>query len=204
MPAGRRGARVAIVKPDFRVAGGFERVVDHVEAPLVAQGHELTRLTVDMIGLPRSVRGLDVPDDVYDAMPEYFRYVAGVEAFDALDTRRYDLVLSTQPPSVAHRHPRQPVETLVDPRLAASCAVLEADGGRLSVEAAKRHLASHEGGADGWTICMHVPEVEATTASLVARLPEDGPPEAWFSLGSPCEGRFVPVGIGPLPPGAFT
>ncbi|HEY4377683.1 MAG TPA: glycosyltransferase family 4 protein, partial [Acidimicrobiales bacterium] len=107
MAAPGRGARVAIIKPDYRVAGGFERVIDRIEGVLAADGHDVTRITVDMGGtVGHTVRGLDVPPDVYGAMPEYFRYVAGVEAFDALDTRFYDLVISTQPPSVTHRHPR--------------------------------------------------------------------------------------------------
>ncbi|MCU1351199.1 MAG: kanE [Acidimicrobiales bacterium] len=101
-----RPARVAVVKPDYGVTGGYERVIDRVEALLDGDGHEVTRMTVDMTVLGRSVRGLDVPADVFATMPEYFRYVAGVEAFDQLDTRPYDLVISTQPPSVAHRHPR--------------------------------------------------------------------------------------------------
>jgi glycosyltransferase involved in cell wall biosynthesis len=99
-------ARVAVVKPDYGVTGGYERVIDRIEGLLAEDGHEVTRLTVDMTPLGTSVRGLDVPADVFATMPEYFRYVAGVEAFDRLDTRPYDLVISTQPPSIAHRHPR--------------------------------------------------------------------------------------------------
>ena len=35
----------------------------------------------------------------------------------------------------------------------------------------KRTCASHVGGNDGWTVCMHVEGVEATTAAMVAELP---------------------------------
>jgi dipeptidase len=100
----------------------------------------------------------------------------------------------------AHRHPRQPVETLVDPRLDASRAVLaraEAGGAPLTVADLQRHLRSHAGGDDGWTVCMHVDGVEATTASLVAELrPSDapeGPAPARFLLGSPCTSIYVPL-----------
>jgi secernin len=92
----------------------------------------------------------------------------------------------------AHRHPRQPVERLVDPRLAASRAVLAAEP--VTVEALQAHLASHVGGADGWTVCMHVDEpghAEATTASMVAELPVDGAPTVHWATGSPCEARWT-------------
>jgi secernin len=89
------------------------------------------------------------------------------------------------------RHPRQPVETLVEPRLAASNALLAQ--GPLTVDSAMAHLRSHAGGADGWTVCMHVPGVEATTAAMVAELPAQpgARPVAHLLLGSPCESEFV-------------
>ena len=93
-----------------------------------------------------------------------------------------------------HRHPRQPVETLVDPRLRASETVL-ADA-PVGVDVLKRHLRSHLGGGDGWTICMHVDGVEATTASMIAELGTDGtgaPRPARFLLGSPCASVYVPL-----------
>lgn len=95
-----------MLKPDFGVHGGFERVVDHVEAALQADGHEVTRLTVEVDALAHQPFGVPVPQDVWGIEPEYFRYIASVEAFDRLDTRRYDAVVSTQPPSFTHRHPR--------------------------------------------------------------------------------------------------
>ncbi len=101
-----RRPRIAVLKPDFGVRGGFERVADRIEATLRADGHDVTRLTVDMAPPGTSVAGLPVPPAVWDAVPEYFRYVAGRDAFDRVDTRRYDLVVSTQPPSFSHRHPR--------------------------------------------------------------------------------------------------
>jgi len=91
----------------------------------------------------------------------------------------------------AHRHPRQPVATLVDPRLRASEAVLARRP--VTVGDLKAHLASHDGGDDGWTVCMHVegPEhCEATTAAMVAELPTVGPPIVHHLTGSPCQGRW--------------
>lgn len=92
-----------------------------------------------------------------------------------------------------HRHPKQPVATLVDPRLEASRAVLAVEP--VELEAVKAHLRSHVG-QDGWTVCMHVPDVEATTASMVAELPSGPRPRASMLLGSPCTSVFVPLFVG--------
>ena len=59
-----------------------------------------------MADRPRPIGGVAVSDDVWRAAPEYFRYLAGVEAFDDLGTDGFDLVISTQPPSFTHRHRR--------------------------------------------------------------------------------------------------
>lgn len=88
-------------------------------------------------------------------------------------------------------HPRQPVGTLVQPRLDASCRVL--DQRPVTVESLQAHLRSHEGGPDGWTVCMHVDlpdHREVTTSSMVAELPVGGPPVVHLLLGSPCQGAY--------------
>ena len=86
----------------------------------------------------------------------------------------------------AHRHPRQPVHLLVDPRLDASRAVLAA--GPVTATGLREHLSSHVGGADGWTVCMHAEEngeiIEKTTASMVVELGDD--PVVHWVQGSPC------------------
>jgi len=88
-----------------------------------------------------------------------------------------------------HRHPKQPVERLVDGRLGASKAVLAREP--VTVEGMKAHLRSHVGGEDGYTICMHVPDVEVTAASMIAELPIDHAPRAWFLVGSPCMDEYT-------------
>lgn len=52
---------------------------------------------------------------------------------------------------------------------------------------------------NGVTVCMHVGDYQATTASMVAALPvdPDAPRRAWVALGSPCASIYVPV----FPPG---
>ena len=89
-----------------------------------------------------------------------------------------------------HRHPLQPVELLVDPRLNASRALLAA--GPVAVQGMQEHLRSHVGGRDGWTVCMHAvvdgESVEATTASMIVELSDD--PTVWWAQGSPCVTPF--------------
>lgn len=92
-----------------------------------------------------------------------------------------------------HRHPRQPVERLVDPRWRASQAVLAA--GPVAVAAVKRHLRSHVG-EDGFTVCMHAGDVEATTASLIAEIPAGRRPLGRWLAGSPCSSVYVPLHVG--------
>ncbi|HWJ62581.1 MAG TPA: glycosyltransferase family 4 protein [Acidimicrobiales bacterium] len=101
-----RPLRIAFLKPEFGVTGGLEAVVGQLEAIARADGHEVARLGVDMRPPRAAVAGLEIPRPVWDAAPEYFPYLAGRAEFDRLDVRRFDLVVSTQSPSFAVRHPR--------------------------------------------------------------------------------------------------
>ena len=103
-----------------------------------------------------------------------------------------------------HRHPGQPVARLVDPRWRASQRVLADEP--VTVASLQGHLASHVGGEDGWTVCMHVDtpdHQEATTAALVVELPVGGPPVAHVAPGPPCRTpwRSLTVAPGPGPGG---
>ncbi len=93
------------------------------------------------------------------------------------------------------RHPRQPVDRLVDPRLAASNAVLAARP--VTVDVLCDHLRSHDSCAEpGWSVCMHVDGVEETTSSMVAVLPRSDAPVAHVLLGSPCVNDYVTIEVG--------
>ena len=87
----------------------------------------------------------------------------------------------------AYRHPKQPVHVLVDPRLNASREVLSRSP--IDVADVQKHLASHVGGDNGWTVCMHAVTdgelVELTTASMVAELDSDDSTIHW-AQGPPC------------------
>jgi glycosyltransferase involved in cell wall biosynthesis len=97
--------KIVVAKPDFGVTGGFERVLDRVRDHLRAGGHQVVDRSVRVAELGRAPYGLAVPDHVWDRIPEYFRYLAMVEAFGRLPVDDADVVLSTQPPSFAVEHP---------------------------------------------------------------------------------------------------
>jgi dipeptidase len=100
--------------------------------------------------------------------------------------------LSNRPtiPSFAAEHtlPSELLATMVDPRLDAGRAAL-ADP-PITAERLRRHLASHDGGPDGWTVCMHVDGGDCTTAAMVAELDAESS-TVWVAEGSPCEVGFA-------------
>jgi len=84
------------------------------------------------------------------------------------------------------------IERFVDPRLEASQDLLGAAPG--DVAATKAHLRSHVGN-DGYSVCMHSPAADATTASMIAVL-GGARPRGWFLLGRPCRSVYVPLWVG--------
>lgn len=90
----------------------------------------------------------------------------------------------------AHRHPRQPVDRLVDPRWRASQAALAARP--VEVSGLQAHLRSHDScGEPGWSVCMHVEGIEHTTSSMIAALRGDGASTLWTCVGNPCEQEYL-------------
>ncbi len=92
-----------------------------------------------------------------------------------------------------HRHPRQPVATLVDPRLDASRMVLSRRP--VTVDLLQAHLRSHECGEEGWSVCMHVEGVQVTTASMIVALGASSPPQLWVLTGNPCVREYTRCGF---------
>ncbi|MCC2312913.1 glycosyltransferase family 4 protein [Cellulomonas xiejunii] len=98
--------RIGLVKPDWGIRGGFEVVVDRVVRDLSAAGHDVDVVQVAVAELGRTPFGASVDPLVWAQAPEWFTHMALVERFRALDLSDYDVVVSTQPPSYAVRHPR--------------------------------------------------------------------------------------------------
>jgi glycosyltransferase involved in cell wall biosynthesis len=97
--------RVAIAKPDWGIRGGFEVVIDRIAAQLEELGHDVRWLSPKVSDLGSTPFGVPV-DGAMDGEPEFFRYAGMIEAFESLDARRADVLVSTQPPSFATAHPR--------------------------------------------------------------------------------------------------
>jgi glycosyltransferase involved in cell wall biosynthesis len=96
--------KLAIVKPDHGVAGGFETVVARVASGLRDRGH-----TVDLVLVKAStddVSHLPVPVTAtqFALFRDFFLHLDRLLEFEALDLSGYDAVLCTQPGSYAVRH----------------------------------------------------------------------------------------------------
>jgi glycosyltransferase involved in cell wall biosynthesis len=101
-----RPLKIAIVKPDSGVVGGFERVVQRVSRWLRAQDHVVRVLTVRTDIEPDAAFGLVPTRALERAAPAYITHMTQLAAFRRLDLREADVVISTQPPSHGVRHDR--------------------------------------------------------------------------------------------------
>lgn len=98
--------KIAIIKPDYRLIGGFEIVVDRIIEGLQNLNHEVDYLKVDMIAQREDIGSIKISSEMYNQNPEFFRYVLSINEFRRLDLSAYDIVLCTQPPSFAVNHPK--------------------------------------------------------------------------------------------------
>lgn len=96
--------RVALLKPDYGAEGGFERLFGGLHAGLRSRGLEAEVVTFDAVSRSDRCFGIRVPDGVRNQHHEYFQYLDAVERLDQLDLSRYDVVVSSQPPSFLVRH----------------------------------------------------------------------------------------------------
>lgn len=97
--------KIAIVKPDYRIVGGFEIVVDRIIKGLKKYGHKVDLVKVDMVERRYDLGKIHIPEAIYNQNDEFFRYTMSIQAYEKLDLSAYDLVIATQPPSFAVNHP---------------------------------------------------------------------------------------------------
>ncbi len=97
--------KIAVVKPEWNAQGGFERLLDHLLDHLREVGHEITLQPVPAILTPRPVWGVPEAEDHWASHPEFYRYFVLAEDTRRLDLRRFDLVMTTQPPTYLADHP---------------------------------------------------------------------------------------------------
>ena len=101
-----RPLRIGVVKPNWGVAGGFERLLARLLVGLTDAGHRVEERSFPALLTPRPVWGQAGSQRQWPRHPEFFRYMAMVEDVRRLELDRYDLVLSTQPPTYLVDHPR--------------------------------------------------------------------------------------------------
>ena len=99
--------RIAIVKPDHGIRGGFELVVDRIAEHLVERGHRVDRLAIPGTPVDRRPFGRRVSDAEWDRCPQLFTHLSLLETCRSIDASSADVLISTQPPTYAvphHRH----------------------------------------------------------------------------------------------------
>jgi glycosyltransferase involved in cell wall biosynthesis len=98
--------RIGIVKPDFHIVGGAEGLLKRVAGELRRAGHRVSSIPVDVAAVSPHPYGVHISPEARARAGNFFRYVALVEEFSSLELAGFDVVISTQPPSFAARHPR--------------------------------------------------------------------------------------------------
>jgi glycosyltransferase involved in cell wall biosynthesis len=98
--------RIALIKPEWGIRGGFEVVVDRLVAALQVAGHRVEMVGFDAWATDRRPFGRRVSDEMWERAAPYFLYLSQIEQCRQLDVRRADMVISTQPPTWAVEHPR--------------------------------------------------------------------------------------------------
>lgn len=96
--------KIGIIKPDYKIRGGYEIVVERLVEELRKFGYfseivavDATRQTLDHIPYP-------VSDEEYSLNPEFFRYIDNYWKYLTMDLSQFDMVISTQPPTFAVNH----------------------------------------------------------------------------------------------------
>lgn len=97
--------KIAIVKPDYRIIGGFEIVVNQIIDGLKKYGHKIDLIKVDMLDRRYQLGDIKVPEEIYNQNEEFFRYAMSIQEYEKLNLDEYDVVIATQPPSFAVKHP---------------------------------------------------------------------------------------------------
>ncbi|MDH3679747.1 MAG: glycosyltransferase family 4 protein [Acidimicrobiia bacterium] len=100
-------AELAVVKPDFGARGGFERHLDGLVAGLRGRDWRVTVVEIDGWTRPSRLYGLPVEPVQLEFHDEYFLHLAMVERVQQLRLDRFDVVLTTQPPTYLAPHPRK-------------------------------------------------------------------------------------------------
>ena len=216
---------------EARVAIGNERVTTTLDPRLFPDA--LTGMDLVRLALERAVDAPAAVEVIVDLLGKYgqggsgeadrhapywssFLIVDGTRAYkldtsgrawlaeEVVDVAAVSNRTSVEPFDAEHRHPRQPVTTLVNPRLACSTAAIASRPTTLRALTDWQKSHVHHPDAPGWSVCMHVLDrghEQRTTAAFIAELPGDATKvrddaRMWVTLGSPCVSVRVPVVVG--------
>lgn len=98
--------KIAVLKPDYGVAGGFEYLLSRLVGHLDSSGHDLHDVVLPGRQAPRPIWGQPDAALHWHKHPDFFNYMGLLHDVRQLDLSQYDLVLSTQPPTYLAPHPR--------------------------------------------------------------------------------------------------
>ena len=98
--------KIAVVKPDYKITGGFEIAMDRIIAGLRERKHEVKYIKVDMTQPSMIIGDISIPYNIFEKNREFFTYTSAIDQFAKLDLSEFDLVVCTQPPSFAVNHPK--------------------------------------------------------------------------------------------------
>jgi glycosyltransferase involved in cell wall biosynthesis len=96
--------RIGIIKPDYKITGGFEVVVNRMKVELESTGHNVEMVYVDETDTSVTDIPLTIGNEMLYKNPQFFRYINSYWKFMKMDLKKYDAVISTQPPSFATEH----------------------------------------------------------------------------------------------------
>lgn len=96
--------KIGIVKPDYKIFGGFEVVVSKLVEELSMKGHEVEVVKVDATQYSVSNIPCRFEQTISNQNPEFFKYINDFWAYMKLDLSAFDAIISTQPPSFAVEH----------------------------------------------------------------------------------------------------
>lgn len=102
-----RGATVAVVRPDYGVMGGFERHLLTVMNGLVERGWNVRHIGLEARHPRSRIFGLPIQPVQHEFHDDYFKYLSLVSQTAELDLHRFDVVLTTQPPTYLADHRRK-------------------------------------------------------------------------------------------------
>jgi glycosyltransferase involved in cell wall biosynthesis len=97
---------IGIIKPDYKITGGYEVVVNHMKIEMERFGHNVQIIHVDA-SIP-SIQDIpsSIPNNIYYSNLEFFHYINEFWKYLMMDLNDFDVLISTQPPSFAVNHNR--------------------------------------------------------------------------------------------------